>query len=100
MASIIDRAIDDLRGNGPRGTLHDTDYAMAFILSETCEAYCLELKIEYERIREKAAGLYRRFIAKTDKETVKKKHAGKPAKPLKRVSARQSPGKPRTAAGR
>jgi hypothetical protein len=72
MASMIDRAIDDLRGNGPKGTIYDTDYAMTFILSETCEAYCLELKIEYERIREKAVGLYQRFIAKTDKKPLRK----------------------------
>jgi hypothetical protein len=31
-AAVIERAIDDLRGNGPKGTLHDTDYAMVFIL--------------------------------------------------------------------
>jgi hypothetical protein len=99
-ASVIERAIDDLHGNGPKGTLHDTDYAMAFILSETCEAWCLELKIDYERIREKAVVLYQRIIAETDQETGRKKRARKPAKPLKRVRIRQSPGKPRIATGR
>jgi hypothetical protein len=91
MASMIDRAIDDLRGNGPKGTIHDTDYAMAFILSETCEVYCLELKIEYERIREKAVGLYQRFIAKKDKKAIKKKCARTPAKPPHTAKPRKTP---------
>ena len=100
MASVIDRAIDDLRGNGPKGTLKDTDYAMAFILSEACEAYCLELKIDYERIRGKAVGLYQRFIAKIDQETAKKKRTGRPSNRFKRGNIRQSPGERRIGTGR
>ena len=102
IAAVIDRAIDDLCGNGPRGSRKDTDYAMAFILSETCEAWCLELEADYGRIREKAVALYQRFIAKTDRETAKKKPSGSPlsvairgAKPIKGVCIRQGPGKPR-----
>jgi hypothetical protein len=72
IAAVIDRAIDDLRGDGPKGNRKDTDYAMAFILSETCEAWCMELETDYERIREKAVALYQRFIAKTDRKTDKK----------------------------
>jgi hypothetical protein len=99
-AAVIERAIDDLRGNGPKGTLHDTDYAMAFILSETCEAWCLELKIDYERIREKAVGLYQRIIAETDQETGRKKRARKPAESIKCVPVRKVTGKRRIATGR
>jgi hypothetical protein len=99
-ASVIERALADLRGNGPKGTLHDTDYAMAFILSETCEAWCLELKIDYERIREKAVGLYQRIIAETDQETGRKKRAGKPAESIKGVPVRKVTGKRRIATGR
>jgi hypothetical protein len=32
------------------------DQAMAFILSDACESYCLELGINYETICEKAVG--------------------------------------------
>jgi hypothetical protein len=77
-ASVIERALADLKGIGPKCASWDTDYAMTFILSECCEAWCLELKIDYERIRKEAVGLYQRFIAKTDKETGKKKRARKP----------------------
>jgi hypothetical protein len=91
MASIIDRAIDDLRRKGPKCMLREMDYAMMFILSETCEAYCLELKIDYERIREKAVGLYQRFIAENDQETTKRKRTGRPPKRFKRENIRQNP---------
>ena len=37
---------------------------MAFILSECCECWCLELDLDYRTIREKAASLYRRIIEK------------------------------------
>jgi len=62
MAAVIARAIDDLKGTGPRSSRKETDQAMAFILSETCEAYCLELEIDHEAVKEKAAALYRRFL--------------------------------------
>jgi hypothetical protein len=99
MASVIERAIDDLKGFGPKCRRAETDRAMAFILSDTCEACCLELKIDYERIREKAVGLYQRFLAKNDQETGRKKRAGKPAKPLKCVQIRKAAGKRRIATG-
>jgi hypothetical protein len=100
MAAVIDRAIDDLRGKGPECPRKEVDNAMAFILSETCEAYCLELKIDCERVRKKAVGFYQRFIAKNDKETAKIKRARKPAKPLKRVQVRKIAGKRRIGTGR
>ena len=100
IAAVIDRAIDDLCGDGPKGNRKDTDYAMAFILSETCEAWCMELETDYERIREKAVALYQRFIAKNDRITAKKKRAGKPAKLIKGVALRKSSRKPRIATGR
>jgi len=67
MAAVVDRAIDDIKGVGPRGSRKEPDRAMAFILSEDCEAYCLELNIDYETIREKAAALYSKIIAKEEK---------------------------------
>jgi len=100
MAAVIERAIADLKGTGLRCRKNETDNAMAFILSETCEAWCLELKVDCERIREKAVGFYQRFIAETDKITVRKKRARRPAKPLSRVQVRKTAGKPRIASGR
>jgi hypothetical protein len=100
IAAVIGRAIDDLKGIGPECRNEDADQAMAFILSDRCEGWCLELKIDYERIREIAVGLYQRIIAKTDQETVRKKRRGRPPKHLKGVQIRQSPGKRRIASGR
>ena len=67
IAAVIDRAIDDLKEAGPRCRSIETDRAMAFILSDDCEAYCLELEIDCETIRKKAAALYRKIIAKEEK---------------------------------
>jgi len=64
MAAVIDRAIADLKGIGPKCRKAETDQAMAFVLSDTCEAYCLELNIDCEMIREKAAALYQKIITK------------------------------------
>ena len=71
LAAIIDCAIDDIKGIGPPCRMVETDRAMAFILSETCEAYCLELEINYEAIREKAAELYRRVLVDEPQTTAK-----------------------------
>jgi len=62
LAAVIDRAIDDIKGAGPPCRKVETDRAMAFILSENCEMYCLELGIDYQAVREKAAALYQRFL--------------------------------------
>ena len=67
IAAVIDRAIEDLKESGPRCRSVETDRAMAFILSDTCEDYCLELKIDIEAIREIAAALYRKIIAREEK---------------------------------
>ena len=64
LAAIISRAIEDLKETGPKCSSKEPDRAMAFILSETCEAYCLELQIDYEAIREKGAALYRLILEK------------------------------------
>jgi hypothetical protein len=64
IVAVIERAIDDLKGTGPRCGRKETDRAMAFILSDTCEAYCLELEIDIKAVREKAAALYRKVIVK------------------------------------
>jgi hypothetical protein len=66
MAAVINRAIDDLRGTDPRLRAVEKDLAMAFILSEDCGAWCLELGINYEAVKEKAAALYRRFLEKAE----------------------------------
>jgi hypothetical protein len=104
MASVIERAMADLKNieanRGLKCRVKEKDHAMAFFLSGTCEAYCLELKIDYERIREKAAGLYQRIIAETDQITAKRKRARKPAKPVGRVQIRKVTGKRRITSGR
>jgi hypothetical protein len=76
---VIERAIDDLKGVDPRCHRLDIDRAMAFILSDDCEAYCLELDIDYEAIREKAAALYRRVMEK-EPERKQRKIKGCPGK--------------------
>jgi hypothetical protein len=62
MAAVITRAIDDLRSTDPKLRAVEKDRAMAFVLSEDCEAWCLELGIAHEAVKEKAAALYRRII--------------------------------------
>jgi hypothetical protein len=62
IAAVIDRAILDLKRTGPKCHPKEIDQAMAFILSDCCEGWCLELEIDYRTIRETAAGLYRRAI--------------------------------------
>jgi hypothetical protein len=59
IAAVINRAIDDLKD--PNCRRAEIDRAMAFILSDTCERYCLELEIDYEAVRKKAAGLYQKL---------------------------------------
>jgi hypothetical protein len=66
ITAVIERAIADLKCIGPKCRRAETDRAMAFILSDTCEGYCLELGIDCETIREKAAALYRKIIAKDE----------------------------------
>jgi hypothetical protein len=66
MAAVINRAIDDLQSTDPKLRTVEKDRAMAFVLSEDCEAWCLELEIDHEAVKEKAAALYRRFLEKAD----------------------------------
>ena len=66
IAAVIDRAIADLKGIGPKCKKKEKDRAMAFVLSDTCEAYCLELDIDYRTIREKAVTLYQKIIMKEE----------------------------------
>jgi len=100
LAAVIYRAMDDLKGKDPRCRRIETDRAMAFVLGETCEAYCLGLGIDCEMIREKAAALYRRIVKKDAPAAAKKKRPGRPPKGLCRVPTRQRPGKRRIASGR
>jgi hypothetical protein len=69
LAAVIDRAIGDLKGAGPPCRKIETDRAMAFILSDTCEAYCLELGMDCQTVREKAAALYRQCLEREEPET-------------------------------
>jgi hypothetical protein len=62
MATVIARAVDDLRSADPKLRAVEKDQAMAFILSEACEAWCIELGIDYEAVKKKAAAQYRRII--------------------------------------
>jgi hypothetical protein len=39
---------------------------MAFILSDDCEAYCLELGIDHAAVKERAAALYRQGLDRED----------------------------------
>jgi plasmid stabilization system protein ParE len=94
IAAVIERAIADLKGSGPRCRKIETDRAMVFVLSDDCEAWCLELGIDCEVIREKAAALYRKIIRKEAPETGRKKRLGRPLKVIKHGNTRQSPGSP------
>jgi hypothetical protein len=71
------------RRNKPRCRKIETDRAMAFILSDTCEAYCLELGVGYEAIREISAALYRKIIAKKAPETALKNRLKRPLNGLR-----------------
>jgi hypothetical protein len=66
MAAVINRAIDDLRDTDPKLRAVEKDRAMAFVLSDDCEAWCLELEMNYEAVKEKAAALYRCFLEKSE----------------------------------
>jgi hypothetical protein len=66
IAAVINRAIDDLQSTDLKLRAVEKDRAMAFVLSEDCEAWCLELGIDYEAVKEKAAPLYRRFLEKAE----------------------------------
>ena len=89
IAAIIERAIADLKVpeiRSVRCVKDDIDQAMAFILSDTCEAYCLELEIDIEAIREKAAALYRKIIA--EEKPRKRRNSSVPGKlPGNRIAA-------------
>jgi len=100
MTAVIERALADIKGVGLKCKKKEKDQAMAFILSETCEAYCLELMIDYERIRKEAVGFYQRFIASTDQITVRKKYTRRAAKHFERVPVRKAAGKRRITSGR
>ena len=89
IAAVIKRAVDDLKGLGPRGPKGERDRAMEFILSETCEGWCLEIGADCEAVREKAASLYRRAAGK-------EKTPGRPRKRLQRTGIPSSPVKRRT----
>ena len=53
MAAVLSRAFDDLKTYGMEKA------AMVFLLSEDCEFYCLELGIDFENVKQRAAKLYR-----------------------------------------
>jgi hypothetical protein len=59
IAAVIKNAIADLKGLEP-------DKAMAFIHSETCEAYCAECGFDYHKLKRKAISVYRKTIARLE----------------------------------
>jgi hypothetical protein len=61
IAAVINRAVNDLGSTDPKLKAVEKDRAMAFVLGENCEAWCLELGIDHEAVKEKAVALYRRF---------------------------------------
>jgi hypothetical protein len=79
--SLINRAIDDLKDTDSRLRAVEKDLAMAFVLGEDCEAWCLELEIDYEAVREKAAALYRRIVGKETGAAPGRCRTKRPAKP-------------------
>jgi hypothetical protein len=100
IAAVIERAIADLKGIGPKCRRVETDRAMAFILSDTCEGYCLELGIDCKTIRENAAALYRKIIKKEAPKTGSKKRPGRPLIVLRHGNTRQRPRKLNIGTGR
>jgi len=64
LAAVLNRAIEDLKGTDPRCGRQGQDRAMIFIMSDTCEAYCMALGVDHEAVRKKAAALYRRIVEK------------------------------------
>jgi len=89
MASVIETALNDLEGIGYGCRANHKYSAMDFILSDTCEAWCMELKIDYERIRKKAVEFHKRIVTENNQITVKKKRTRKPVNPLERVRIRK-----------
>jgi hypothetical protein len=65
MTAIIVRSLEDLRGvsaMAKKSSRNDIDGAMSFFNGSDCEAFCLELGIGYEELREEARELYRGLI--------------------------------------
>jgi hypothetical protein len=91
MAAVINRALDDLRSINPKLKAVEKDRAMAFVLSEDCEAWCLELGIDYEIVKEQAAVLYRRIIGNDPAVTSRRS---------RRIAPSTKPRTPTTAKGR
>ena len=61
MAAVIGRAMLDIRGilSPGKPRRRDWEEAMAFILGPDCDAWCLELGIDYRALRDRAAAPYR-----------------------------------------
>jgi hypothetical protein len=78
MAAVIARSLEDLRGVSAmamKSSRTDIDGAMSFFNGPDCEAFCLELGIGYEELREEARELYRRFLKNVEG---REKAPGKP----------------------
>jgi hypothetical protein len=71
MAAVINRALEDLWGHYKARPI-ETDRAMAFILGDDCEAYCLALDVDYPAIQKQAAALYREFIVREESKKGRK----------------------------
>jgi hypothetical protein len=64
ISAVIWRSLEDIETSLYTVTARQRDEAMAFILSPDCESLCLSLGVSWERVKEKAAALYRKHIAK------------------------------------
>jgi len=56
IGAIIGQAVDDIKGTFPLSRT-EKDRAMAFIMSDVCEAYCWIIGLDCKTLREKAAAL-------------------------------------------
>jgi hypothetical protein len=61
IAAVLKNAIAGLAGDAP-------DTAMAFFLSETCEAYCAECGVNYAVLLARAADIYRGVLERGESE--------------------------------
>ena len=62
MKAVINICIADLQGK----TCPYIDTAMYFILSDNCEIWCIELGLNYIKLKEKASELYERHFRRRD----------------------------------
>jgi len=94
LSAIIQRAIDDIKGiKADSRRKAEPDNAMAFILSETCEGYCLFLDLNYEALQERASEYYKQLLTKETPDHRLKKTVKRRVKTNRNIKPCHSPGK-------